>query len=147
MWSDIPNGEWLCCSLLALIAHLSPQNLLTCHLIYQLKPVPHLFVLKPCTGPVKPIGRPNESYYRQTSPNTPPKPGGTKTLHALLPPRFFTVLFSSAETSSITYPCVPSGNNGSCTTTRRLLLLRRRTAGALRMITNHSTEPASQSSC
>jgi hypothetical protein len=26
---------WLCCSLFAPSAHLSPENLLTCHLIYQ----------------------------------------------------------------------------------------------------------------
>jgi hypothetical protein len=35
MWSGFSNGEWLCCSLFAPIAYLSPQNLLTCHLIYQ----------------------------------------------------------------------------------------------------------------
>lgn len=36
LWSRSSGYQWLCCSLLALIAHLSPQNLLTCHLIYQL---------------------------------------------------------------------------------------------------------------
>ncbi len=36
MGSGFSNGEWLCCSLFALIAHSSPENLLTCHLIYHL---------------------------------------------------------------------------------------------------------------
>src|SRR6266571_3942921 len=36
MGSGFSNGSWLYCSLLAPIAHSSPQNLLTCHLIYQL---------------------------------------------------------------------------------------------------------------
>jgi hypothetical protein len=34
MGGGFSNGSWLSCSLLALIAHSSPQNLLTCHLIY-----------------------------------------------------------------------------------------------------------------
>jgi hypothetical protein len=35
MGSGFSNGSWLSCSLFAPIAHLSPENLLTCHLIYQ----------------------------------------------------------------------------------------------------------------
>ena len=35
MWGGFSNGERLCCSLFAPTAHSSPQNLLTCHLIYQ----------------------------------------------------------------------------------------------------------------
>src|SRR2546421_12732276 len=46
-----------------------------------------------------------------------------------------------------TYPCVPLGRSGSCTTTRRPLRLRRRTGALVRITTNHSTEPSSQSSC
>ena len=38
MGSGFSNGEWLCCSLFALIAHSSPENLLTCHLIYHQNP-------------------------------------------------------------------------------------------------------------
>jgi hypothetical protein len=33
MGSGFSNGKWLCCSLFALSAHSSPENLLTCHLI------------------------------------------------------------------------------------------------------------------
>jgi hypothetical protein len=36
MWSGFSSGEWLCCSLFTLIAYSSPENLLTCHLIYHL---------------------------------------------------------------------------------------------------------------
>jgi hypothetical protein len=35
MGSGFSGGEWLCCSLFALIAHFSPQNLLTLHAYYQ----------------------------------------------------------------------------------------------------------------
>ena len=45
------------------------------------------------------------------------------------------------------YPVVPSSRRGSCITTKRFLCLRRRRGGALRMMTNHSTEPSGQSSC
>ncbi len=36
MGSGFSNGEWLCCSRFALSAHSSPENLLTCHLIYHI---------------------------------------------------------------------------------------------------------------
>src|SRR5260221_451342 len=37
-WSGFSRCQWLSCSLFAPTAHSSPENLLTCHLIYHLSP-------------------------------------------------------------------------------------------------------------